>query len=90
MVHHIWLGKLMLDFKHDRNRHGHKFYRWINEIPALPVLLGAVLAGRIEAFSESASQNACLEAVIDRIVRHARARRVQGRALKLGHRRHWL
>ena len=40
---HVWLGKLMLDFRHDRNRHGDLFYRWINEIPALPVLLGAVL-----------------------------------------------
>jgi putative membrane protein len=43
VAHHVWLGKLMLDFRHDRNRHGHVFYRWINEIPALPVLLGAVL-----------------------------------------------
>jgi len=43
VAHHVWLGKLMLDFRHDRNRHGHVFYRWINEIPALPVLFGAVL-----------------------------------------------
>jgi len=43
IAHHVWLGKLMLDFRHDRNRHGDLFYRWINEIPALPVLLGAVL-----------------------------------------------
>jgi protoporphyrinogen IX oxidase len=43
VAHHIWLGKLMLDFRHDRNRHGDVFYRWINEIPALPVLIGAVL-----------------------------------------------
>jgi putative membrane protein len=43
VAHHVWLGKLMLDFRHDRNRHGDLFYRWLNEIPALPVLLGAVL-----------------------------------------------
>jgi len=43
VAHHVWLGKLMLDFRHDRNRHGDFFYRWINEIPALPVLFGAVL-----------------------------------------------
>jgi putative membrane protein len=43
VAHHVWLGKLMLEFRHDRNRHGDVFYRWINEIPALPVLLGAVL-----------------------------------------------
>jgi protoporphyrinogen IX oxidase len=43
VAHHVWLGKLMLDFRHDRNRHGDLFYRWLNEIPALPVLVGAVL-----------------------------------------------
>src|SRR5438132_12039379 len=35
---HVYLGKLMRDFVHDRNRHRHVFYRWINEIPALPIL----------------------------------------------------
>ena len=39
---HIYLGKLMRDFAHDRNRHGHTFYRWLNEIPALPILVGIV------------------------------------------------
>ena len=43
VAHHVWLGKLMLDFRHDRNRHGHVFYRWINEIPALPILVAIVL-----------------------------------------------
>lgn len=43
VVHHLYLGKLMRDFRDDRNRHGHVFYRWINEIPALPVLVLAVL-----------------------------------------------
>ena len=43
IAHHLWLGKLMRDFREDRNRHGHVFYRWINEIPALPVLVGIVL-----------------------------------------------
>ena len=50
VAHHVWLGKLMLDFKHDRNRHGDLFYRWINEIPALPVLLGAVLLVVLKPF----------------------------------------
>jgi putative membrane protein len=36
---HVYLGKLMGDFAHDRNRHGHVFYRWLNEIPALPILV---------------------------------------------------
>lgn len=43
VAHHLWLGKLMRDFRDDRNRHGDVFYRWINEIPALPVLVFAVL-----------------------------------------------
>ena len=43
VAHHLWLGKLMRDFREGRNRHGHVFYRWINEIPALPVLVLAVL-----------------------------------------------
>src|SRR5213080_2839749 len=39
----LWLGKLMRDFREDRNRHRDVFYRWINEIPALPVLVAIVL-----------------------------------------------
>lgn len=42
IAHHVWLGRLMRDFARDANTHSHVFYRWINEIPALPVLLGAV------------------------------------------------
>jgi len=36
---HVYLGLLLRDFAHDRNRHGHVFYRWLNEIPALPLLI---------------------------------------------------
>jgi putative membrane protein len=43
IAHHLWLGKLMRDFRADRNRHGDAFYRWINEIPALPALVLIVL-----------------------------------------------
>ncbi|HEV2220627.1 MAG TPA: CopD family protein [Casimicrobiaceae bacterium] len=39
---HLYLGRLMRDFAHDRNRHGHVYYRWINEIPALPLLVAIV------------------------------------------------
>ena len=39
---HIYLGMLMRDFAHDRKRHGHVFYRWLNEIPALPILVAIV------------------------------------------------
>jgi putative membrane protein len=36
---HVYLGFLLRVFAHDRNRHGHVFYRWLNEIPSLPLLV---------------------------------------------------
>jgi putative membrane protein len=42
IAYHVWCGKLMLDFRHGRNTHGHVWYRWFNEIPTL-VLIGIVL-----------------------------------------------
>jgi len=41
IAYHVYCGKLMFDFKHDRNRYGHVFYRWLNELPT--VLLVAVV-----------------------------------------------
>jgi protoporphyrinogen IX oxidase len=35
VAYHIYCGNLMRDFELDRNRHGHVFYRWFNEIPVL-------------------------------------------------------
>lgn len=46
IVYHIYLGKLMFDFKHERNTHGHVFYRWLNEFPVLliiPIVLLAII-----------------------------------------------
>jgi putative membrane protein len=39
--YHEWLGKLVRDFARDANRHSHKFYRWINELPL--ALLAAIV-----------------------------------------------
>lgn len=50
VAHHIYLGKLMRDFRQDRNRHSHVFYRWLNEIPALPALLGIVVLVVVKPF----------------------------------------
>jgi Predicted membrane protein len=47
---HFYLGKLMSDFKHDRNKHGHVFYRWLNEIPALPLLIFIVILAVVKPF----------------------------------------
>lgn len=43
---HFYLGILLRQFANDTNRHGHKFYRWINEAPLL-VLFGAVLLAEL-------------------------------------------
>lgn len=41
---HAHCAKLMIDFRHDRNRHGHRFYRLLNEIPAVILIAVVVLA----------------------------------------------
>ncbi len=46
IAYHVYCGRLLADFRHDRNRHGHVFYRWLNEFPLLiliPVVILAVL-----------------------------------------------
>jgi len=40
--YHFYLGKVVRDFRDDRNTRSHVFYRWMNEIPALPILVGVV------------------------------------------------
>ena len=41
IAYHLYCGKLLAEFKYDRNRHGHVYYRWFNEIPV--VILFAVV-----------------------------------------------
>lgn len=50
VAHHFWLGKLLRDFAADRNRHSHVFYRWINEIPAAPILFLVVILVVVKPF----------------------------------------
>ena len=47
---HVYLGKLVKDFREDRNRHGHVYYRWLNEIPALPILVLTVFLVVLKPF----------------------------------------
>jgi putative membrane protein len=47
---HIYLGMLLRDFANDRNHHGHVFYRWLNEIPALPILVAIVFLVVLKPF----------------------------------------
>ena len=44
VIYHIYCGKLLLDFKYDRNQHGHIFYRWLNEFPVLILVAVIILA----------------------------------------------
>ena len=49
VVYHVYCGKLMIDFRHDRNRHGHAFYRWLNEFPVV-VLIAIILLVELQPF----------------------------------------
>lgn len=42
IAYHVWCGKLLLDFKHGRNRHSHVWYRWFNEFPVV-ILIAVIL-----------------------------------------------
>ena len=38
-IYHFYLGRTVYQFKFDRNTHTHKFYRIINEIPTILLIL---------------------------------------------------
>lgn len=42
LLYHIYLGRLLYDFRYDKNQHSHVFYRWLNEVPVV-FLVGIVL-----------------------------------------------
>lgn len=39
IVFHYYCGHLVKVFRDGKNTRGHKFYRWINEIPVLPLFV---------------------------------------------------
>ncbi|MCD8524291.1 MAG: protoporphyrinogen oxidase HemJ [Gammaproteobacteria bacterium] len=41
---HLYLGKLLFDFKKNQNQHSERFYRYLNEIPSVFLLLIVFLA----------------------------------------------
>lgn len=49
VAYHAFCGKIMVDFKHDRNRHGHVFYRWLNELPVL-LLVAIIILVEVQPF----------------------------------------
>jgi len=49
VVYHLYCGKLVRDFKHDNNRHGHVYYRWFNEAPVL-ILVAIIILASVKPF----------------------------------------
>ncbi|GMR20087.1 MAG: CopD family protein [Gammaproteobacteria bacterium] len=50
VAYHVYCGKLVNDFKYDRNPHSHKFYRVLNEFPVL-VLVAIILLVELKPWS---------------------------------------
>jgi putative membrane protein len=42
--YHLWCGKLLMDFRHDRNTLSHVWYRWFNELPVVFLFAAVILA----------------------------------------------
>ena len=42
IAYHLWCGKLLRDFREDRNLKSHVWFRWFNEVPVL-FLIGVVV-----------------------------------------------
>jgi putative membrane protein len=42
--YHLWCGKLIRDFKENRNTRSHVWYRWFNEVPTVILVLAVILA----------------------------------------------
>ena len=49
IAYHLHCGKLLMDFKHDRNTRSHVFFRWYNEFPVL-VLFAVIFLVELKPF----------------------------------------
>ncbi len=47
--YHLYCGRLLAEFRNDRDRHSHVFYRWVNEFPVL-VLVAVVILVVVKPF----------------------------------------
>ena len=47
--YHFWCGKLLADFRNDRNKRSHVWFRWFNEFPVL-ILLSVVILVVVKPF----------------------------------------
>lgn len=48
-AYHLYCGRIVADFSNGRNRHGHVFYRWMNELPVL-ILTAVVILVVVKPF----------------------------------------
>ncbi|MFN5746092.1 MAG: CopD family protein [Methylococcaceae bacterium] len=49
VLYHIQCGRWLVAFRHNRNRHGHVYFRWMNEMPVL-FLIAIVLLATVKPF----------------------------------------
>lgn len=49
VIYHLYCGVLLVEFKHDRNKHGHVYYRWFNEVPVI-ALIAIILLVELKPF----------------------------------------
>lgn len=49
VAYHLWCGKLLADFRNDRNVRSHVWFRWFNEFPVL-VLFAIVILVVVKPF----------------------------------------
>jgi putative membrane protein len=49
VIYHLYCGVLMVEFKHDRNKHSHVYYRWFNEVPVI-ALIAIILLVELKPF----------------------------------------
>jgi len=49
VVYHLWCGRIVKEFKEDKNARSHVWFRWFNEFPVL-ILVGVVFLVVLKPF----------------------------------------
>jgi protoporphyrinogen IX oxidase len=49
VAYHVYCGRLLADFRRDRNTRSHVWYRWFNEFPVL-ILIAVVILAVVKPF----------------------------------------
>jgi len=43
IAYHLWCGRLLVDFRQERNTRSHVWYRWFNEVPTVILIVVVIL-----------------------------------------------